>query len=326
MANSRKSLVTETSAARLADRVADCLDRHVRPQERLVLGLSGGVDSVCLLHALSQCRAGRDFHLTAVHVHHGLSPNADRWAAFCEALCLRYDVPFNCVRVEVERGTGEGLEAAARRARHAALARSGADWILLAHHRDDQAETLLFNLLRGAGLAGAAAMRMHRGRLLRPWLAVGRSEILEYAQEHGLEWIEDESNADVRHTRNFLRHEVIPRLARRFPAAVKNLAAAAGRFAEAQELLDELARLDLGQHCDFPVSVARLAALSEARARNALRFLLARQAVMVPSDARLHEAVRQLLTAAPDRHPSIPLGRHRLIRRRGMIYLESLEP
>lgn len=321
MANSRKSPSTEVPPA-----LADCLARQVRSGQHLVVGLSGGVDSVVLLHALVALRQETPsaFSLSALHVHHGLSPHADRWEAFCRERCACLAVPLACVRVTVERGSQDGLEAAARRVRHTAFAAADADWIVLAQHRDDQAETLMFNLLRGTGLAGAVAMRERNGRLLRPLLAVGREAIEAYARSYGLAWIEDESNADLRHTRNFLRHRILPELHGRFPAAGKNLAAAASRFAAALELLDALARADLGGADDFPVDAACLDRLDEARARNALRYLLSRQQVMIPSEARLVEAVRQMRSAAPDRHPALVFGERRLCRRRGRLYLEPL--
>lgn len=299
--------------------LADCLRHHVQAGQRLVVGLSGGVDSVVLLHALASMQ--RD-GVSALHVHHGLSPNADRWAAITADFARQLAVPFECVTVEVERGSADGLEAAARRARHAAFAAVQDDWIVLAHHRDDQAETLLFNLLRGTGVAGAAAMRERSGRLLRPFLSVGRDDIMRYAAEHRLDWVEDESNADTRHARNFLRHRILAPLSQRFPAAAKNLAGAAARFAEAQDLLDDLARADLGSVTDFPLPVATLQALDEPRARNVLRYLLARRGVPIPGEARLREALRQMLSAAADRHPALQLGRHRLTRRRGLLYIE----
>jgi tRNA(Ile)-lysidine synthase len=303
--------------------LAACLQCRVQAGERLVVGFSGGIDSVVLLHALATLRHEG---LSALHVHHGISTNADRWTQFCADFAERLGVPFKCVSVAVERASADGLEAAARRARHQAFADSKADWIVLAHHRDDQAETLLFNLLRGTGIAGAAAMRECSGRLLRPLLTVGRDEIERYAAEHRLDWIEDESNADIRHARNFLRHRILAPLTQRFPAAVKNLAGATARFAEAQDLLNALASVDLGAVSDFPVPVSVLQALEEPRARNVLRYLLSRHAVPIPSEARLHEALRQMLVAGIDRHPAIQLGEHRLSRRRGLIYLEPPGP
>lgn len=324
MASSRKSRPTE----RLEQALAACLARHVVAGQHLVVGLSGGVDSVVLLHALAAMRAASPgvFALSALHVHHGISPNAGHWEAFCRDLCARLDISLACARIAVERASADGLEAAARRARHQAyrVAAADADWIVLAQHRDDQAETLLFNLLRGTGLAGAAAMRARNGRLLRPLLSVGRADIEACAREHALDWIEDESNADIRHTRNFLRHRILPELHGRFPAAGKSLAAAAARFGEALELLDALARVDLAGAEDFPFDIVCIDRLDEARARNVLRYLLARRQVMIPSEARLTEAVRQMRSAGPDRHPALVLGDWRLLRRRGRLYLEPV--
>lgn len=287
----------------------------------MLLGLSGGLDSVVLLHAVRD----RGYDVSAVHVHHGLSPNADAWADFCTDLCARLGIPLAIERVSVERNARDGLEGAARRARHAAYGRVDADWILLAHHRGDRAETMLFNLLRGAGVRGAGAMGERNGRLLRPLLTVGRDDILAYAQRHGLEWVEDESNADIRHSRNFLRHRILPVMQERFPAAEARLASASARFAEAADLLDELALVDLGGNApSFPLPVVALSGLSERRARNVLRFLLSRAGVGIPSEERLSEVLRQCLTAKADRHPAVAFGEWQLRRRGQEITLEPM--
>ncbi|MBI4986903.1 MAG: tRNA lysidine(34) synthetase TilS [Rhodocyclales bacterium] len=305
--------------------VGASLERHVATGQRLLAGLSGGVDSVVLLHVLNRLAPARGATLRAVYVHHGLSPHADAWASHCRMLCAEWDIPLAIEGVEVERGSCAGLEGAARVARHRVFARSDADWIVLAHHRDDQAETLLFNLLRGTGLRGAAAMREAQGRLLRPLLGVSRVTIAAYAGEHELRWIEDESNADTRFSRNHLRHEVLAGLEQRFPGSGANLAAAAGRFGEAEMLIDDLAQMDLGaQAPEFPLDVAVLAALAEPRARNVLRFLLRRHHVGIPSEERLREALRQLVEAAPDRHPAVVFGAHKLLRRGRRIFLEPV--
>lgn len=302
-----------------------CLERHVTAGQRVVVGLSGGIDSVVLLDALTRASASRFLAITAVYVHHGLSANADAWESHCHTLCRERDVGFSAVPVAVERGSRDGLEAAARRARHAIFTTLAADWIALGHHRDDQAETLLFNLVRGTGLRGAGAMREANGRLLRPLLGTSRDEIRAYARNRGLVWIEDESNADSRYSRNYLRHKTLAELTARFPGSVANLAGASRRFAEAESLLDELARLDLGTPDDFPVEVARLSALAEPRARNVLRYLLQRRHIGIPSEERLREALRQLTEAAPDRHPAIVFGAWCLRRRRHLIVVEPAQ-
>lgn len=318
---SSKSKSTESLLAT----VGASIERSVVPGQRLLLGLSGGIDSVVLLHCLQRIAPQFGLQLAALHVHHGLSPNAGAWEAHCRELCGEWNIALTVVSVTVERGSRDGLEAAARRARHAVFTQSECDWIVLAHHRDDQAETMLFNLLRGTGVRGAAAMREVQGRLLRPLLDVGRDAIQAYARSHQLRWIEDESNADTTYSRNHLRHEVLAGLEQRFPGSGANLAAAARRFGEAQALLDDLARSDIGGEAfDFPVSVAALAALDEPRARNVLRFLLQQRHVGIASDERLREALRQLIHAAPDRHPAITFGDHRLVRRGRQIVLEAV--
>lgn len=294
----------------------------------MVLGLSGGLDSITLLSVLSGLESDKrtSWKLSAVHVNHGINAAADEWDEFCQSYCKQLGVSCTSVRVSVERGSAGGLEAAARRARYAVFDKADADWLLLAHHQNDQAETLLFNLLRGTGLAGASAMSECRGRVLRPWLAVGRGEIEAFARLHRLSWCEDESNGDVQYSRNFIRHNIFSRLSNRFPAAAKNLASASFRFAESLKLLDDLARVDLqSQAGGFPVAIKSLEALDEPRARNVLRYLLARRNVRIPSEARLKEALRQMLTAGDDRHPLILLGDHQLVRRNGRVYLESPE-
>jgi tRNA(Ile)-lysidine synthase len=240
----------------------DLRGRHV------AVGLSGGVDSVVLLHRLRAIAARNGFRLSALHVHHGLSPHADAWASFCRGLCKEWCIPLTVRKVRVRR-QGAGLEAAARAARRAALESARADTIALAHHLDDQAETVLLNLLRGAGPRGAAAMpaagRLGAKLLLRPLLAVPRREVLAYARAHRLRWVEDESNRDDALTRNFLRLHVGPLLESRFPRWRESLARA-----------------------------ARLFAAQDARAEHTLRAFLARQGLRAPSEAKLIEMLRQL--------------------------------
>ena len=294
-----------------------------------MVALSGGRDSVALLHVLLSLRREFGYDLAAVHVNHGISPNAGDWQRFCESSCADLGVALTVETVDVARDAPEGLEAAARDRRYEALGRADADWISLAHHRGDQAETLLFKLLRGTGLAGAAAMPEVRPlgegrRLIRPLLDVSRVQIDAYLEERRLGWMDDESNADAGYARNFLRHQVMPLLNSRFPAAEKKLASATAHFAEARDLLDELARLDLaGESAEFPLPLACLTRLPEPRARNLLRFLLARHGVQIPGEQRFRELLRQLREAAPGRQPAANFGSTRIFRRGGRIYLES---
>ncbi|HZW19607.1 MAG TPA: tRNA lysidine(34) synthetase TilS [Luteimonas sp.] len=246
----------------------------------VLVGLSGGLDSVALLHLLSTQPRIRGAGLRALHVHHGLQPAADDWAAHCRAVCEALDVPLQVVRVDVARDTGSGLEAAARSARRAAFAdalREG-EVLALAHHRDDQAETFLLRALRASGPDGLAAMRPWQrfgsGWLWRPLLAVPRAGLLAHARAHGLPWIEDPSNDDTAHDRNFLRHRVLPLLRERWPAADAALARSAALAAEAGDLLadEDASALDAARTPDpYTLSVTALAALPRARRARVLR-------------------------------------------------------
>lgn len=294
----------------LPTRVADFFATRLCSDEPLALGLSGGCDSIVLLHLLHRVALPQPVH--ALHVHHGLSANADKWADFCLDACKELDIPCHVLPVTVHHRRGTGLEAAARLARYQAFADSGFKSIVLAHHAGDQAETLLFNLFRGTGLSGMTGMpaeRMINGvRILRPLLAVSRQEIEAYAQEAQLNWVTDESNADRRFSRNFIRHEVLPAIRQHFPAVEQSLLQAAGHFSEADSLLAELAEADWGQvNASDGASMRGLRQLSFPRLKNLLRYRLRCLAWRTPETSRLDEFARQLLQAAPDRHPQLDL-------------------
>jgi len=211
----------------------------------VLVGLSGGLDSSVLLHALAQQPRYRRAGLRAVHVHHGLHPDADAWADQCAAVCAALAIPLQVLRVQVPRDGGHGLEAAARQARRAAFAEALAagEWLALAQHRDDQAETFLLRALRASGADGLAAMQPLRGfahgKLWRPLLALPRDALQAYAQRHALQWIEDPSNADPGFDRNFLRLRVLPLLRQRWPHAAAALARSAQLCGEAAALLEQ---------------------------------------------------------------------------------------
>lgn len=294
----------------LIDRVGDFVAARLSAHEPLCIGLSGGCDSVVLLHLLSRLGLGQ--RLFALHVHHGLSPNADAWAEFCGAYCESLDVRWAVRRVTVDRASGLGLEAAARAARYSAFAQWGIRAVFLGHHAGDQAETLLFNLLRGTGVTGMAAMQPERRwgeiSVLRPMLTTTRREIEAYARQENLAWINDESNADTRFSRNFIRHDVLTVIDQRFPAAERALAQAAANCAEADALLDELAQDDWKKVAESDAAnLRRLQALSPIRLKNLLRYRLRHLAWRAPVASRLEEFARQLLAAAPDRHPQLDL-------------------
>lgn len=315
----------------LADTVAKVLvAASVGQHSRLCCALSGGVDSVVLLDVLVRLRERFGYALSAAHVHHGLSPAADTWLGFCAGYCRRIEVPFYSFRVVVPLDDPQGLEAAARRVRHAALNSVECDWLVLGHHRDDQAETLLFRLFRGTGLRGAGAMPAVEtpaagGRgLLRPLLEHGRATLVQWAQAHALDWVEDESNGDCHFARNDIRHRILPVIEVAFPAARTALARAAGHFREASDLLDELAAADAFACGGASLERASLLALSDARISNLLRWQARRRGVPVPSSARLREGLRQLRAAPAARPLHLPLGAIACCVYRGQVWLEPL--
>lgn len=302
----------------------------IQPGERLGVALSGGVDSVALLHLLHRLAGEFGYALSAIHIHHGLSPHADDWLAHCAVHCKKLAVPFSAHRVTVNREGKEGLEAAARRARFAVLDAYPAEWLALGHHLDDQAETVLFRLLRGTGVRGAAAM-VPLERIpglparLRPLLGVRRGEIEAWASGESLTWVEDESNRDLRFARNAIRHRWLPAVSVDVPGAVSALARAADYFREADELLDELAALDANACATAGAAgwdLARFLGLSPPRQRNFLRGALHRRGVLAPSSARLAESLRQLTSAGAGADLRLPLGELALGAYRGRMWLE----
>lgn len=330
MAGSRKS------KPNLLVHVAEVLSQHVRPEQRLILGLSGGRDSVALLDILYRLAPRLGFSLAALHVNHQLSRNACHWEGFCRELAADRGVPLVVERVAVDPKDPRGLEAAARDARYAAFARCKGDFLVLAHHQDDQAETLLLQLLRGAGPQGLAAMPAlrqladpgrHAPGLLRPLLQVPRAQIEAYAASRRLSWVDDESNDDIARDRNYLRREVLPVVARRFPGYRQTLARAASHLAEASSLLAEVALQDAGGALrQGRLQLATLKQLAPSRRKNLLRWYLGYSGITAPSTATLEELLRQLTDARADRNLVFRFGDLEARRYRGELWLTPVLP
>ena len=315
------------TAAALDARLAAIAASHA-PPARYHVAVSGGIDSTVLLHAA----VAAALPVAAVHVNHRLHPGADAWQQRVAAAAAELGCEFTALTVNVDPGHA-GPEAAARSARYAALADylPAGDWLLAGHHRDDQAETLLLNLLRGSGPRGIAAMAawrpFARGAIVRPLLDVSRSELVEYASRASIGWAEDPSNDDTRFDRNFVRHDVLPLLESRWPGAGHSLATAAVLARESSEMLDELAAGDLAA-VDFRaeadrarLSAASLAALAAARQRNLLRYALRRLGLPVPGRLRLDAIVNDLLTARADAAPLVRWAGGEARRYRGCLFL-----
>jgi len=298
---------------------------------KIAIALSGGLDSSALLHLAHACATEQGVKLHAFHIHHGLSPNADAWLAHCEQACAALGVPFQARRVELVRKDKTGTEEAARKARYAALGalcrEHGIELLLTAHHQDDQAETVLLQLLRGSGPAGlsgmdaanTAASLLANDQLVmaRPLLTASRKQLDQYVTAHGITHIHDESNDDPRFARNALRRTIMPALADAFPGFQERLARSASHAQSAQRLLTELAQQDLALCLDGDcLDMSQLRLLSLDRIHNLLRHWFGTRGLRMPSAAWLAETVTQLLEARDDAqvlvtHPDCHVRRYR---------------
>lgn len=296
---------------------------------KLTVAFSGGLDSTVLLVTLQAVMKDMPQHtLQAVHVHHGLSPNADRWTMHCERVCADLNVPLYVERVTVKQQPRVSLEAAARAARYAALYHHAEAGVLLTgQHLDDQLETLLLQLKRGAGPAGLAGMAAKQQAsadlvLWRPFLTVGREELEAFARKQGLTWIEDESNQDVRFDRNFLRHEVLPALHARWPGFAVAASRSARMCAQQQALLEEISaeKLQTLSGAKGTLHVEGLRELSVPWQHQVVRLWLKRQGALMPSEAQLHQ-LEALVNAREDAQPELKWGAWQVRRYQGALYL-----
>ena len=287
---------------------------RLRACSRIWVAYSGGMDSHVLLHVLSRQPASRLPHLRAVHVHHGLHPAADQWEAHCLEVCQHLRVPLSVIRIEARKSPGDSTEAWARDQRYQALAallHSREEAVLTAHHQADQAETVLLQMLRGAGPDGLAAMpeirALGEGRLIRPLLPFERQQLHRYAERHKLHWVEDSSNRDQALTRNYLRHRVMPLLRAHWPGADRCLVRVAGHQSGLRRLVWEAAATDI-KDCTAADGSLRLAAwrqLPDHRADGVLRLWL-KQQHWPTLPQRLVEEIRSHVAAArADRNPCL---------------------
>lgn len=327
MVSLKKLPLSDSLAPQLKSFLIDVFAQKKLTNPKLAIAFSGGLDSCVLLHLLLECQKTLPFQLHARHVHHGLSLNAGAWADFCVETCKKLRIPLTISQVKINKNSGLGIEATAREARYQVLLEADADFICLAHHQDDQAETLLLQLARGAGVKGLAGMGAVNEKLLRPLLDAPRSRLEAYAKHHKLVWIEDESNLDTNLDRNFMRHEVLPTLAQAYPAIRQTISRAAQHMAEADILLDELAAQDVkncqqNQVHSQQLPLVPLVLLSKARVKNALRGWLLQNNCEVPSAAQLQQIVQQLLHASADASINIKLSASHILRRfQGSAYL-----
>lgn len=312
--------------------VEDCL-AAVSPQldnaAHLYVGYSGGLDSHVLLKALVDV-VGVE-RVTAIHINHQLSPRSRQWADHCQQTCTALGVDYLCQDVSV--APSASTENAAREARYKAYTdQLGAgDILLLAHHADDQAETVLYRLLRRSGPRGLAGMPVSRplgeGRLLRPFLPLNREALHQYALDNGLSWIEDESNRSRQFDRNYLRLEIVPGLRSRWPDYAKRIAASAALCEQAEALSEDLARLDLNslalrtERCGWSIEIPALLALTDVRKANVLRFVARSRGFTVPGHQVIGEVTGSLLKAEADRNPVVAWSSGQWRRFRNRLFL-----
>lgn len=291
-----------------------------------VVAYSGGVDSHVLLHLCQ--RSG--INARAIHINHGLQEAAGQWAHHCEQVCEHLNIPFITISVDVDSSGRESPEEAARCARYAALRHEVKknEILLTAHHLDDQSETLLLQLFRGAGPAGLSSMPFMRevdGLLLaRPMLEFSRDDILNYANEQGLDWIEDPSNSNVNFDRNLLRHRVLPLLKERWPRVDQSLLQVAKQQQQSVEIQEAMARIDLEtvatQNANV-ISINALKKLSDARQLNLLWFWLRRHSETKPNANVLFQIIESVIGASDDAEPLVQWGQSEIRRYKDCLYL-----
>ena len=309
---------------KLFERLAAFEYQAERPS-RYVIAFSGGLDSSVLAHAL----AGADIPVVAVHIDHGLQDQSEAWSRHCRTFAESLGIGFRCCNVAVQLESGKGPEASARDARYNALHAElePGDWLLSAHHREDQAETLLLNLVRGTGPAGIAGIgavrRFGPGWLIRPLLNFDRADLKAYAESQAINWIDDPSNADKRFDRNFLRHEILPRLKTRWPDIATRLQRSALHASDATNLLIDLAKIDLealgGRAERLPVGA--LLDLSRDRRKNLIRYALRMCGLSVPTALQLDKILDEVLRAREDAQPQVRWSGGSARRYRSGLYL-----
>jgi len=310
---------------------------HIQTHQNthIIIAYSGGIDSQVLLHCLSTLKSEKlNYTVSVCHVNHGLSSNALEWENFAQQQCALFEFPLDIFRVKVKAKAQHSLEELARDARYNAIKslvntkRLNNVLVLTGHHADDQAETFLLALKRGSGVKGLSAMKpeMAFGQaiLARPLLNIPRSEIEAYARLNELLWIEDESNEDVKFDRNFLRHQIMPTITKRWPSFLKTINRSAEHCQEAEQLLTELATLDLESilSSSNALLLTKLQGLSQARFNNVIRYFLTLNQCLMPSAAQLLQLNKQLF-ANKNKTPEVKVGDHWLRRYKQHVYLTS---
>ncbi|MEB8432908.1 tRNA lysidine(34) synthetase TilS [Cocleimonas sp. KMM 6892] len=309
--------------------------RMLAPEKTFVIAYSGGLDSHVLLHLLSQIPNAQS-QVRAIHIDHGLQLASQSWASHCETVCRALGIPFAQISLKLSVQKGQSVEEVARIARYEALHQSLGknESLLTAHHQNDQTETFLLNLFRGAGVDGLASMPISRlfgpagseRQLLRPLLSCRRSTLESYAKQHQLNVIEDPSNLDESFDRNYLRQRILPELANRWPGIDKSISRSAAIQAEAKEILNEIADVTLKHVCDFnknALSIDKLQKLSKAKQKLVLRYWIAENGFSYPSENKLQHLFSDVIEANHDTQPLLEWQGVQLRRFQNYLYISQ---
>ena len=285
----------------------------------ILLGLSGGLDSCVLLHLLANMQTQLDFKLKAIHVHHGISPYADDWLNFCKQKCKLLDIEFDAVKVKINEKGSLGIEGEARELRYEAIKKKQKGVVALGHHQNDQAETLLLQLLRGSGLKGLAGMPEfdEERKFWRPMLNIKKELLEKYASENDIKYIKDESNEDINFDRNFIRKKVLPLIESRYPASIETISRSATNISEGHQINELLAlddsknvMSDDGSH----LLIENLNKLPNLRAINLIRWWLSFNDLLMPSKKNVEELFRQVKLIKKDTSLNLKISNDRSIR------------
>lgn len=294
---------------------------------KIWIAYSGGLDSTVLLHLAAQYTQQNNMLCEAIHVHHGLNKQADDWVLHCKKICSALNIPVTIERVEIEN-KGKGVEAAARDARYDAFAAHmhDNDVLLTAHHQDDQIETLFLRLFRGTGVRGLGGMQVTRplqkGMLVRPLMHYSRESLLDYANNKQLQWIEDNSNYEMHFDRNFIRHELMPKIKTRRKGVEKSLLRTMKNCKDADELLIDLAAIDF-KSCSLEkneLSVSELKTLSVARQYNVLRYWLKLNSVSVPDRIKLKTIISDAISSKYEARPIVDWPDGEVVRLKNTLF------
>ena len=313
-------------------KVCESILRAHTDANRFVIAYSGGLDSHVLLHVMSEIKKNHPaMILQAVHVNHQLNSAAEQWAMHCKKTAESLHISLMIETISIDFQKGDSLEENAREARYAVLQKHLENAVLLtAHHANDQAETFLLQALRGAGPKGLSAMpvkkKLGESVMIRPLLSFSRASLEQYATDNQLQWIEDDSNQDPRFRRNYLRHTVMPLLENTWPSVAENFSRSARLLAEHESLIEDIAREDFLRVVENASDVSvlnlkKLLLLSDMRQRLVLRVWFAENHLRMPNAKHIKQIQQDVLRAGMDAHPVFVLGKTRIVRKRGLLFI-----